>query len=106
MISESRLLLKMHKQSLQFIKEERTQFVEGLIRGLAIAIVMIKQTSQDTRNINSLYKGRLNRWSASRFRQAIDASLGYLKRGDRARGIRILENAVEHESAPMISLKS
>jgi hypothetical protein len=97
MISESAVMVKIRKQRACYAKESPTPFVKGLIIGMNTAQYFIEEVAQEAKNIRDEYRGRTSRWSAAKFRHAIVASLNYLKRCDRARGIRILEAALEHE---------
>lgn len=100
MISETAILLKLHKERARQSRELTTPFIKGVLLGLQIAIALVHDVGLEAKNVREEYRGRLHRWSAAQFRQAIYYALQSFKNGQRTRGIRILKGAIEHEGQP------
>lgn len=63
-------------------------------QGLARAKAIVLGLAAEERARNQAIRPKLHRWLAGDLFRAVRQALHYLKRGDRARGIEVLEEAV------------
>lgn len=97
MISEIFIMKKFARERQFWIKEfnrQRTDYIRGILRGISIACYLLADACKEYYILRREEPLEMNEQTCRQLYGAITKALGFFGRGDRARGIRRLEDGI------------
>lgn len=94
-MNAAEFIRRLHREILDWKSYERSPEVSWTLQGLNRAAIIARALLKEERVHAARRRPRMARWLAADLYRAIQAALNQFKRGDRGRGIRTLEVALE-----------
>lgn len=98
MISEGAALRALGKERSFWSHQLRTDYVDGIRKGLEIAIRIIKNVSRVSPESQAKWLARIHGWNSNRLFQAIRTTHHLLVLGNRKKAIERLQKEIAHNS--------